>query len=306
MHKFIIIGLLLFLTSPLDAEESTAKRFDVPPYVALPFPPGVADPETLCGSAPTFQDVEHYTGELGVPQSYASGHEPSTAQIRWLPESEIRARLPDHVPGNVGGEKWCTGTLISKSHFLTAAHCVQPLQDFNGGWVTPYRPQGMVPADAFALAKLQTINFKFQVDRATGAERAPDVFPVVKLLEYGFDAPGSLDYALIELGPNSSGALPGDIYKIATVIIRKPTAGETTAIIQHPSGMPKKIEAGKILQVEGPIVYYNDVDTLGGSSGSGIRDNAGNIIGVHTNGGCPFTGNSGVTTEAVSAVSSDF
>lgn len=67
------------------------------------------------------------------------------------------------------------------------------------------------------------------------------------------------------------------------------------AIFQHPAGAPKKIEAGTVGDVAGATVYYKDVDTLGGSSGSGIRDKNGILIGVHTSGGCPYKGNAGVT-----------
>ena len=176
--------------------------------------------------------------------------------------------MPDHAPGNIGGYEWCTGTLVTKNRMLTAAHCVQIHQDFGGGWVTPHKvgSNGPVFAKPVLLVTLQTVNFKFQVNGVTGAIRAPDVYPVVRLIEYGFERSGNLDYALIEIGPNDRGKLPGDTYKIAAVSDRNPVVGETAAVFQHPDGMPKKVEAGTVGDVAGPTVYYKDVDTLGGTS----------------------------------------
>jgi len=62
-------------------------------------------------------------------------------------------------------------------------------------------------------------------------------------------------------------------------------------IIGHPAGQPKRIEAGDVDKLEGDYMGYNDIDTLGGNSGSGILSSPdGLIVGVHTNGGCNPTG----------------
>jgi hypothetical protein len=58
------------------------------------------------------------------------------------------------------------------------------------------------------------------------------------------------------------------------------------AIIGHPNGVPKVIEAGPQTDLHGNQLGYNDIDTLGGSSGSAVLGPAGTIVGVHTNGGC--------------------
>ena len=80
------------------------------------------------------------------------------------------------------------------------------------------------------------------------------------------------------------------------------------ALIQHPAGDPKKVDVGHIVRVEAKQIYYDDVDTQGGSSGSGVRDASGAVIGVHTNGGCTAQGgaNSGIPSSAISAVSRVF
>jgi hypothetical protein len=51
--------------------------------------------------------------------------------------------------------------------------------------------------------------------------------------------------------------------------------------------MPKRIEAGPTTDIVGNTILYNDIDTLGGNSGSGIlRASDGRLVGIHTNGGC--------------------
>jgi V8-like Glu-specific endopeptidase len=76
-------------------------------------------------------------------------------------------------------------------------------------------------------------------------------------------------------------------------------------IIQHPDGNPKKIAAGAKLGSTEQEISYGDVDTRGGASGSGIINQDGRVIGVHTTGGCFDTGgsNSGVTLLGIRRVS---
>jgi V8-like Glu-specific endopeptidase len=49
-------------------------------------------------------------------------------------------------------------------------------------------------------------------------------------------------------------------------------------------------------------VYYADLDTLGGSSGAGVLNRQGHLLGIHTDGDCEESGrgtNRGWTTEAI-------
>ena len=47
----------------------------------------------------------------------------------------------DGDPGNVAGQRWCSGTLIADDLFLSAAHCFEPTLS---GWKTPRRTVGGV------------------------------------------------------------------------------------------------------------------------------------------------------------------
>ncbi|MGH0343934.1 trypsin-like serine peptidase [Sinorhizobium meliloti] len=289
---------------------ATAQGFDVNPRKALPFPPGISL-ESQCGVVDDLQHVEFYDGALGVPVGYVGEHEASTVQLQWLDEGRMRERMPNYVPGNIGGVRWCSGTLFDDRHVLTAGHCFDT-HDGSDGWLTPWRmndsgnPEHAEPA---LLAQLLVVNFKYQRDRQTGANRTPDTFPIVKLVEYR-KGPDALDYAIVELGKNDENVLPGERYSPAKLLVRDGVLDELLTIIQHPQGDPKKIEAGKLLSFDARDLFYSDIDTHGGSSGSGIRNSAGAVIGVHTNGGCvqdvPDSANRGVSMTAIATVSDMF
>ncbi|NRA63582.1 MAG: trypsin-like peptidase domain-containing protein [Pseudobacteriovorax sp.] len=136
-----------------------------------------------------------------------------------------------------------------------------------------------------------SVAFNYQV----GSE--PELFEVTRVVERG----RGLDYAILEVAGN-----PGDIYGFASLTGRSISRGETLVIIQHPQGTPKKVEVGTLSRVSGSRLSYSGLDTLGGSSGSGVLDTDGNIVGVHTNGGCSSFGgaNSGVTITAIARASS--
>jgi hypothetical protein len=176
---------------------------------------------------------------------------------------------------NTGADsKYCSGTLIADDLFLTAGHCV------DGSTVGDY------------------VSFNYERGVNTKILR-PEVFHRISaVLE---DGRGGLDYAIVRVEGN-----PGQRFGFATVAADDPPPGAQVTIIGHPDGTPKMIAAGTVSSVGGDYIEYANVDTLGGSSGSGIIDAQGRVVGVHTLGGCTPTGgtNSGPRISLIRAASS--
>lgn len=164
---------------------------------------------------------------------------------------------------NVG----CTGTLISDDLFLSAGHCT------------------------YAVG--HTVRFNYQ-NAPGGTARPTRDFTVSAVVEQELNA--SWDYAIVRLAGS-----PGREFGHASIAAVDPPAGTTVTIIQHPNGVPKVVHAGPVFDYASPqgtnYLRYQ-VDTIGGSSGSGVLDGNGELVGVHTNAGCstgaPIGGNSGM------------
>jgi hypothetical protein len=298
----------IWLVMALAVGPVGAQTPDFNPRPALPFPDGISL-ESQCGLVDDLQHVEFYDGSLGVTKDYVAQHEKTTVQLQWVSEPEIAAKLPDHSPGNVAGKRWCTATLVGPVSLLTAGHCFDVGRG-EAGWVTPFRfgVDGQpVFADSAVLATLFVVNFGYQLSVQDGALRDPDVFPVVALKEHRL---GDLDYAIVEIGADAEGHFPSDLdHPVSAIDVRDVSVAELLALIQHPRGDPKKIEAGSAQQTLGSSLFYDNIDTHGGSSGSGVRDADGDVVAVHTNGGCTPSGvgaNRGILLKSIANVSSEF
>jgi len=247
--------------------------------------------ETICGATDDSQAVESYDGSLGVPRSFVDAHERPVGVLRW--NSNLAAIYAN--PGNVSGQRWCTGTLISENLFITAGHC---FDQTGGGWNRP-RVNGttnIIPSSE--IATNMSVEFGFQA-APNGTIRTPVSVAVAELVEYRL---GGIDFAIVRL----AGA-PGQAWGVARIASVDAAVGDMICIIGHPAGQPKRIEAGPVTSFSGNTILYNDIDTLGGNSGSGIlRAADGCIVGIHTNGGCnaAMTGsNFGMRISALRAAS---
>jgi hypothetical protein len=100
------------------------------------------------------------------------------------------------------------------------------------------------------------------------------------------------DYALIKL----------DTLPQVTPVQLTTGATEHLAVIQHPRGRRKVIAEGTFLGSCNRLLYYANLDTLVGSSGAGVLNERGHLLGVHTDGDCDQYGrgnNRGWTAQSI-------
>lgn len=246
--------------------------------------------ESQCGATDDSQPVEQYDGTLGVTQAFVANHQSAVAQVQW--NDDLATRYDQ--PGNVSGVRWGSGTMIGPDLFLTCGH----LFDQTGnGWTRPKVDGSSATISPQEIATNMHLNFNFQVG-PTGTPRTEVRFPITELLEYRL---GGVDMAVCRVGGS-----PGSTFGVTAVATADVAVGAMLAIIGHPAGLPKRVEAGPATELQPGRLLYDDIDTLGGNSGSGVLGPAGTIVGVHTNGGCNTFGtgsNFGVPIMTIRGVS---
>ena len=109
-----------------------------------------------------------------------------------------------------------------------------------------------------------------------------------------------LDYSIVELEGS-----PGDDWASIQVSRHAPKNGDRLNIIQHPSGLPKKISLQNnfVQYVDSTLVQYL-TSTLPGSSGSPVLDDDWRLVAVHHAGGTlvePSSGRSYFRNEGILA-----
>lgn len=169
--------------------------------------------------------------------------------------------------------------MISRDLFLTCGHL---FDQTGGGWERPRQNGTSNIISPQQIATNMHLNFDYQVDQ-NGNLRQEQSFAITELVEYRL---GGVDMAICRIAGN-----PGAIYGWTQVSQTDAALDDMLCIIGHPAGVPKRVEAGPATDFSGVQVRYNDIDTLGGNSGSGIlQATTGSLVGVHTNGGCTAEG----------------
>jgi V8-like Glu-specific endopeptidase len=230
--------------------------------------------ESICGVSDDSQPVEQYDGTLGVTAAFVAAHQAAACQVQW--NNNLAAIYTN--PGNVSGVRWGSGTMISNNLLLTCGHL---FDQTGGGWERPRQNGTTNIITPQEIARNMRVNFNFQVDPA-GNLRAEQSFPILELIEYRL---GGIDMAICRIDGN-----PGATFGQTLVSTTDAVVPDMLCIIGHPAGQPKRIEAGPTSAIDGNLIRYGDIDTLGGNSGSGIlRASDGRLVGIHTNGGCTAT-----------------
>lgn len=199
---------------------------------------------------------------------------------------ELDDRLPSNDPvvarairkGDNGG---CTVTMIGKTCAISAGHCVSTFEiaEFN----TPASQNGQIghpdPEDTYEFDS--------------------------ESLVYRNGGMGN-DYAVVRIRANNiTGKLPGEAQGHYDVSFTAPKIGDIVRITGY--GLDRSEPERNLAQQShtGPIASYatrgagmsHQVDTMGGNSGSSIiLESTGEIIGIHTHGGCYTRGGSNGST----------
>jgi V8-like Glu-specific endopeptidase len=164
----------------------------------------------------------------------------------------------------------CTVTMISKSCGVTAGHCLSTFK-----YVQFNTPES---SDSGIINMSEDID-TYQIDESSS----------VTVNNY------RTDWGVIKVLPNNStGLFAGDAQGFYTVNTEtKPSPKTNVSITGYGSDGQKnerhfaqKEDHGEIERVTKRYIYHT-VDTTGGNSGSAIiNSESGEIIGIHTNGGC--------------------
>lgn len=157
----------------------------------------------------------------------------------------------------------CTVTLVGTDLVITAGHCM---------------------ANPDEHAKSSSIIFGYQTDcdSSRPAGYSPRVVKVKRVVRQRYDS--GFDYCLIQLDvpPGGLGISP------LTMRTDLPAVGEQIFGLHHPNGAAKKLSIphpGFETVITRDSMGINvDLDVSGGSSGSGLFDTAGRIVGVLANG----------------------
>ncbi len=190
---------------------------------------------------------------------------------------QTRAFVDQHKGpvGRIASNQLCTGTLISRDLFLTAGHCI----------------------DAITVGSSK-VDFNYEKLPGSNEIAVTTSVRITSVVEDG-RSPHNLDYAIFQLE-----GTPGSRFGSATIEEFPPAAAHLITIIQHPQGQLKQVEVGHIQSLTEDAILYDDLDTEHGSSGSGILDDAGQLVGVHSGGDCASGGpNVGIRMDRIIAAS---
>ena len=165
----------------------------------------------------------------------------------------------------------CSATLVAEDLIFSAGHCFSV-------------SSGSSPLDPFSVLTASIVfQYQTEADGSKPAGYGPKIFKVIEVVEYGYD--GGNDFVLlrIDVSNGNTGITP---LNMRTDL---PSIGEEVFAVHHPNGAVKKFSPrdADFLTVSGVTSsrISVDLDVAGGSSGSGLYDKFGNVIGTLASGG---------------------
>jgi hypothetical protein len=164
----------------------------------------------------------------------------------------------DHHPNEYVST--CSVTLIDSDLVVLAAHCISN---------HPFE----VPTSSV------TFDYEVQCNGSLLPAYNAVFYKVIRLVKYRYT--DGRDYAILQL--NGTPPVPSVPIRISDLAVKENVVG-----IHHPNGAVKKVSPSATTTQ--PIISFGtminvDLDVAGGSSGSGLFDTSGNIVGVLATGG---------------------
>jgi hypothetical protein len=233
--------------------------------------PGIQDPSALSNCDPFLKDPT-YAEPLYDPYWYCT--DPPNWENAACATGDIRSSVAPSVgmilhvdtelaPYNLST---CTVTLIAPDQAICAGHCM---------------PQLSLVASASVIFGYQT-----NCDGTRPASYSPQVCKVVRTIKQRYADGTQFDYWIVQLKVPSGGL------GIAPIQLRHdlPLPGEQVFGIHHPNGAVKKLSIphpgfdAVVTSDPNAVTVPTNFSVSGGSSGSGLFDAAGRIVGVLSNG----------------------
>lgn len=159
----------------------------------------------------------------------------------------------------------CSATLIDDRHLLTAGHCVETAEDCDGAsypWL---------------------FGFAYESAGRLAPRSQDDVYHCTRTVAYRND--DVADYAVIELDRPVVGHAPARLRASPAL----PAIGTPVTLIGHPNGIPMKIAHGGTIRDHLGADLVADVDAFSANSGSGVFDDAGELVGILVSGADDYT-----------------
>ena len=222
----------------------------------------------ICGPTEDFRDVERYSGEYWPSVQFVREHALPVAI------GTERATPAENADDSIF-QLACSATLVGKTTVLSAGHCNSygsSGQSFLSRMTFGYqkRPIGDIIPQGGSTLRLGKPYFLDSILEINDDDTVPD-YVLVRL----------------EASPKKSFGTS----RLAAIDIAQ---GEQIAVIGHPGAGPKAISAGTYSGLEqdsqsplGELIMATyDLDTLNGSSGAGVLDASGFVVGVVKGHGC--------------------
>lgn len=260
-----------------------------------------ASDESICHGEGDLRALNRSPDEGAGPfdRVFVDRYAGAAGSLHWnvLPGEQPRAGFAP-----VSGRRYCSGVLIDHNLFLTAGHCLDA-SDPHYNLPAAVRAAPNLEEQAAAACARMHVDFGYARDAngdfalfgETGTAHHGHSFPCVDVLEIAVPRAGAAgafepDYAILQLGEapiaGRAPGWPGEVYPQVSLSADGVGLGAPIIAFQHPDGWDLHMDDGVVGQRQQSGWLGYDVETRGGSSGAGLLDGSGQLVGLHLRGGC--------------------